>query len=142
MSKLLDRSLLLQKEELEIVKVELDKGAHVFVRQMTGHEKDTFEKSILKETKDDKGLVIGFESDNEDFRAKLAVVTLCDEKGNLLLKPTDYKALSHSMSAGRLEKIVDEAQKLNKITPEAKELLIKNSDGDQVASSNSDSVEN
>jgi hypothetical protein len=45
------------------------------------------------------------------------------------------------MSAARLEKIVNKAQELNKITDEDKESLVKNSSGDLVASSPSDSVE-
>ena len=45
------------------------------------------------------------------------------------------------MSAARLEKIVNKAQELNKISEEDKESLVKNSSGDQVASSPSGSVE-
>ena len=45
------------------------------------------------------------------------------------------------MSAARLEKIVTQAQELNKSSEEDKEKIVKNSSGDQVASSPSDSVE-
>jgi len=134
---LLNRTSLLKKEEVQIVKVDLGNDEFVFVRQMSGRERDTFEQSILKEVKNEKGDVTGYDRSLVDFRAKLAVVTLCDEKGNSLLKPEDYEMLSLNMSARRLEKIVNEAQKLNAITEEDKENLVKNLGGDQVADSNS-----
>lgn len=140
MTKLLDRSSLLKKEEVTVVKVDLGKGEFVYVRQMSGRERDTFEQSLLKEIKDKNGNVTGYDRNLIDFRAKLAVVTLCDEVGDTLLQPKDYELLSCNMSARRLEKIVNEAQKLNAMTDEVKEELVKNSDGDQVANSNSDSA--
>lgn len=140
MTKLLDRKSLLKKEEVQIVKVELGKDEFVYVRQMSGRERDTFEQSLIKEVKDAAGTVTGYDRTLMDFRAKLAVVTLCDEKGVSLLQPSDYEMLSINMSAKRLEKIVNEAQKLNAITEEDKENLVKNSGGDQVASSSSDSA--
>lgn len=142
MANFLDRKMLLEKEKMEIVKVEFDNGDYVFVRQMTGHERDTFEQSLLKKNRDSKGTIVGYEQSTEDFRAKLAVVTVCDEQGEMIFHPGDYATLSRSMSAKRLEKIVNEAQKLNAITEEDKEEIIKNSVADQVGSSSSASVEN
>ena len=142
MSNLLNREALLKKEELEVVKVELSKDEFVFVKQMTGRERDNFEQSLLKKTKDAKGQIVGFEQATEDFRAKLAVVTICDEKGVLLLKHEDYPLLSQMMSATRLEKIVNVAQKLNAISEEDKEALVKNSEAGQPGSSTSGFVKN
>jgi len=135
---LLNKNDLLKKEELEIVKVDLGKGDFVYVRQMTGRERDQFEQTLVRENKDVAG---GVERALEDFRAKLAVHTICDEHGVLLLTKADAATLSQNMSARRLEAIVNKAQELNKITEEDKENLVKNSKGDQVASSPSDSVE-
>jgi hypothetical protein len=142
MGNLLDKASLLTKEKLEIKKVEFENGDYVYVRQMTGREKDIFEQSLVKKNKNDKGLVVSFEQSTEDFRAKLAVVTLCDADGKSLLEPKDYATLSLNMSAKRLEIIVNEAQKLNAISEEDKEVLVKNSVAVQDGSSNSDSVEN
>lgn len=142
MGNLMDRKMLLEKEKMEIVKVEFEDGNFVYVRQMTGHERDTFEQSLLKKNRDSKGTIISYEQATEDFRAKLAVVTVCDEQGNALLQPTDYGVLSRSMSAKRLEKIINVAQKINAITEEDKEALVKNSDADLVGNSNSDSAGN
>jgi hypothetical protein len=142
MKKLLDRTLLLKKEVLEIEQVDLGKDEFIYVKQMTGRDRDKFEQSLLTEKKDKNGEVIGFDRATEDFRAKLAVRTVCDAEGNLLMEPGDYELLSQNMSAARLEKIVNAAQKLNMISETDKENLVKNSVGDQVASSTSDSAEN
>lgn len=142
MSILLDRRALLSKEKLEIVKVELDKDEYVYVKQMTGRDRDYFEQSLIVEKKNEKGEVIGYDRATEDFRAKLAVITICDENGKLLLQPGDFRTLSENMSAARLDKIINAAQEINKISEVSKENLLKNSEGDQVANSNSGSVEN
>lgn len=139
---LLDRKRLLSKEALEIIKVDLGRDEFVFVRQMTGRERDRFEQSLIKETKDEKGATVSYDRSLEDFRAKLAVVTLCDESGKSLLQPDDFPVLSQNMSAARLEKIVNEAQRLNKITEQDKEALVKNLGAVPDGNSNSDSVEN
>jgi hypothetical protein len=141
MGNLLTKELLLQREKMEVKKVEFENGDFVFVREMTGYERDCFEQSLLRRIPDRKGGTT-FEQTTENFRAKFAVCVMCDEEGKLLLDPKQYNELSKSMSARRLEKIVEEAQKLNNITEEAKEELIKNSDADQVGNSISDSVEN
>jgi hypothetical protein len=136
----LDRKKLLEKEELKITKVEFSDGNFTFVRQMTAHERDKWEESLVKETKLPGGKV-EYKRDMDDFRAKIAVCTLCDEKGNLLLHPSDYATLSDNMTGVKLYKIVEEAQKLNNVTEEDRENLVKNSDAAQSGNSNSDSVE-
>lgn len=133
---LLTRDLLLQKEELKREKIELSDNMFVYVRQMTGRERDKFEKTLVKQVR--RGGKTDYESTLDDFRAKLAVCTLCDESGELILKMEDYPTLSSNMSAAKLEKIINTAQKLNKISEEDKEDLVKNSGGDQVADSSSD----
>lgn len=139
---LLTREVLLQKDDLKVEKVELSKG-YVFVREMTGHEKDVWEQSMLKQKPSgNKNKGVEYETTLEDFRAKLAVVTVCDADGNLLFKPEDAKVLNKMMSATNMERIVTAAQKLNAISEEEKEELLKNSEADQTDSSNSNSVEN
>jgi len=136
---LLDRNSLLKKEDLSVQKVELGKDEFVFVRQMTGRERDRFEQSLIKEEKGAKGAV-EYKRSLEDFRAKLVVCTVCDETGSLLLRPTDIEVLSTSMSAARLEKIVNAAQALNNISEQDKEELVKNSEAAPSGNSTSDSV--
>ena len=138
---LLDRNKLLKKEDLEIVKVDLGNDEFVFVRQMTGRERDRFEQTLVKEVKDQKGNVT-YEKTTEDFRAKLVVSTVCDGAGKLLLEVSDYSILSQNMSAAKLEKIIQQAQKLNKIMEEEKDDLLKNSDAGVTGSSTSGSAKN
>lgn len=140
MENLLDRKQLLTKEKLEIVKVDLGNETCVYVKQMTGTERDGFEKSLLKERFDKKGVVVGFDQATDNFRAKLAVCTVCNAEGVLLLEPGDVERLGQSMSAYTLEKIVNASQKLNAISPEDKEELVKNSLTAQEGNSSSDSV--
>lgn len=139
---LLTREALLQKDDLKVEKVELSKG-YVFVREMTGHEKDVWEQSMLKQKPSgNKNKGVEYETTLEDFRAKLAVVTVCDAEGNLLFKPEDAKVLNKMMSATNMERIVTAAQKLNAISEQEKEEILKNSEADQTDNSNSSSVEN
>lgn len=143
MGNFLDRSKLLEKEVLQIEKVVFEDGDFVYVRQMTGRERDIFESSLVKKIRDPKtGLVVSWEQTTDDFRAKIAVATVCTEDGKLVFEPRDYAALSINMSAKRLETIMEKAQALNKISDKDKEELVKNSvavlDGD----SHSDSVQN
>jgi len=118
---LLNRDALITKEALEIQKVDLGKGDFVYVRQMNGFEKESFEHSIIN-LKDD-GTV---ERQSDDFRAKLAVCTVCDKDGKLILKRADIKVISRSMSAARLTKIADIASEMNKMDEESKEEVAKN----------------
>ena len=138
--KVLTRESLLQKEELEVEQVDLGNGECVFVRQMTGRERDRWERSLFREEKDEKGDTTSVRA-MDDFRAKLVVNCICDEHGKAILQFEDYETLSKNMSARKLEKIVNVAQQLNKISEEDKEALIKNSDAGQAGNSSSDSVE-
>ena len=142
MGQLLGKAELLQKEKLEIEKVEFDNGDYVFVRQMTGHERDMFEQSMLRKNRDGKGNVISVETIMDDFRSKLAAITLCDGEGKSILDAQDYKVLSNHMSAKRLEKIINVSQKLNAITEEDKEEIVKNSKPEVEGNSSSVSAEN
>ena len=133
--KLLSREQLLTNENLDVTKIEFEKGEGVYVRQMTGRERDTFEQSII--SFDKKGNV---ERKTQDFRAKLAVCTVCDAEGDLLFKPEDAEMLSMNISAARLEEIVKVAQKINGMSSEDVEELTKKSKGGRTASSTSGSA--
>jgi hypothetical protein len=137
----LNKEALLRKQELKIEEVDLGNNEVIYVRQMTGHERDQFEQSMRKEVKKN-GVVEGYDLVLADFRAKLAVCTLCDEGGALLLGMGDFQILSNNMSAERLETIINTAQRLNAISKEDKEGLIKNLEVVPESNSNSDSVKN
>ncbi len=134
---LLNKKQLLSRDDLEIKKVYLNDEDYVCVRQMTAKERDTFEQSMLKPIKDQQGNIIDYEREMENFRAKLAVSTICDDNGKLLLNFNDYLSLSQSMSAKKMERIINTAQELNKITEDDKEAMVKNSKGGQSENSTS-----
>ena len=139
---LLDRKGLLKKEPFKIEKVELSADSYVFVRQMSGRERDHFEQSLLKAKKGKNGATESYEQSLEDFRAKLAVCTVCDEEGTIILQKDDYEMLSLNMSATTLEKIITTAQKINSITEQDKDALVKNSEAGVADNSTSGSVKN
>jgi hypothetical protein len=136
----LNREALLKREKLQIKKVEFEDGDFTYVRQMTGMEKDTFEEGLLEEVKDASGEVVDFKRSYSNFRAQLAVATLCDEQGNLLMKPGDAPLLGIRMTASKLMRIAGEATKLNSISKSDQEKIVKNSVGGQSDVSHSDSA--
>ena len=140
--KTLNRAALLTKEKLEVVLVDLGKDECVYVRQMTAYERDKFEQSLRKEVSNPRTGETKIELLLENFRAKLAVYTVCDEKGTPIFEVEDFETLSKSMSASRMEKIINVAQEINAITEKDKEGLLKNSEADQVGNSTSASAKN
>jgi len=132
----LTREDLLKKQKLRIEKVDLGGGDFVYVTEMTGQGRDKFEQSLItfKGEEGNEKMVRTM----DDFRAKLAVNTVCDENGKLLFHPEDYKLLSQNISATRLERIVNKAQELSKISEQDVENMVKNSKDAQNAGSISD----
>ena len=88
----LTKEQLLAKEELKIEKVILGKD-HTFVRQMNAHEHSLYSQLLTKQVpvlEDGKETgETAVESVVEDWPSKLVACTLCDDKGNLLLKAED-----------------------------------------------------
>ena len=136
----LNRTQLLEKMKTTVKKVDLGDGDFVYVRGMYAGERDAFESSLLKEVRNRND--IDYVRDQRDFRAKLAVCCVCDSKGKNLFQQKDYQLLSENMSAERMERIVDVAQSLNKISEEDREALTKKSKGDRKDNSTSDSPGN
>ena len=144
--------LLEQQDVLAIEKVELKDGkgvirGHVFVREMTAKEKDTWEGSLRKEVPSIGGQKSGKQQveiamNLTDYRAKLAICTICDAQGvrQFDMTKNTITNLSEKLSAANMERIADAASLLNKITKEDQDELTKNSEADQNDSSNSDSA--
>jgi hypothetical protein len=121
--------------------VDLGDGDFVYVRQLTGRERDQFERSLLRQVKSRKGEVT-YEESMGDFRAKMVVNAICDEKGNNILEPGDFELLSRSISAARLELIVAKVNELNRIIEADVAAMVKNSEPGQTESSSSESAGN
>lgn len=105
----------LQIEEVVIPEWE----GSVFVRGMTGAERDAFESSVV----DIRGTSQKINMLN--VRAKLVSLTTCDEDGNRLFEDADVIELGKK-SASALQRIFDVAQRLSGLTKDELKALEKN----------------
>lgn len=142
MSKLLlTKEMLLESPKLEKAEVETSKGT-LLVREMTGTEKEAWEKSLARTEGNDATGKPKIVYDLSNYKAKLVCATVCDEDGNLLFTMREAALVSSAFKASDLEKIVNKAQEINGISTEEKEAMLKNSKAEQEEGSNSNSAEN
>lgn len=127
----------LEKQKLEVEKIDLGDGDFIYVREMYGSERNAFELSLRKYVKEDEEGDVAGELDLSNFNAKFVVSCACDEKGRLLFKPEDALTLGNSMGFRRLSLISGAAAKLNKWGEEQKAAVIKNSGAAQSGDSGS-----
>jgi hypothetical protein len=117
----LTRDAILKAEDLkkELVKVP-EWGGDVYIRCMTGTERDLFESEAY--TVKGKDVQIN----RENFRARLLVRVLVDEKGDRLFTDKDIAALG-AKSAKPLDRIFAVAMRVNGLSRDDVEELTKNS---------------
>lgn len=94
-------------------------GGLVYIRQMTGLERDAFELACMAP---------GGAVDRSNLRGKLAVMTVCDIDGRLLFRPEQAAELG-AKSGRALARIWELAAPHNGITEADADELLKNSDG-------------
>jgi hypothetical protein len=117
---MLSRDSILAFDDLKKVEVPIPEwGGSVFVRMITGAERDGFEASLI----DIKGK--SKKANLANYRAKFASLVVCDEKGQRLFSDEDAEKLGKKCAAA-LDRIMDVAQKLNHISEEDVEELVKN----------------
>lgn len=131
--RLLTRAEILAAPDLprELVSVP-EWGGSVYVRTMTGAERDALETEMFQADGTDVG--VSLDSYLANFRAKLVARCVVDEDGDRLFSDTDVVALGQK-SAAALQRVVAVAQRLSAITPADVEALRKNSDAPADASS-------
>jgi len=114
---MLTRDQILAADDLprELVKVP-EWGGEVYVRTMTGIERDRWEIQVVASNK---------KSSPENIRAMMAALTVCDENNNLLFTQDDVEALGKK-SAAALDRVLQAAMSLNQISQSAVEELEKN----------------
>jgi len=115
---------ILSAQDIKKEKVNIPEwGGDIWVKSLTGKERDAFEKSIMEFSAEAgvKPKVI-----YENMRAKLCVLTVCDDNGLLIFTEDDVEALGKK-SAKPLSVIFDLAQKLSGLTEEDVKGLSKNS---------------
>lgn len=91
-------------------------GGDVFLKGMSGAERDAFESSIMG--RDGK-------MSTENIRAKLLVKTIVDEKGERIFTDGDIQELGKK-SAKALDLLFERAQKLNRLSDKDIEDMSKN----------------
>jgi hypothetical protein len=102
-------------------------GGQVFIRTISGTERDNFEQSIVK----------GKGTDLTNLRAKFCVLVICDESGNRIFNDNHVSVLGKK-SAAALDRIFDAGRKLNGMTDGDVKELEKNSGAIQPGDSTSD----
>ena len=101
-------------------------GGMVYVRTMTGGERDAWELSLTD----------GEKRNLSNVRARLAVLVMVDEFGARLFRDDQADALGEK-SAAALDRIFDVAIRLNKLSQQDVEDLEKNSVAGQAGNSSS-----
>ena len=91
-------------------------GGDVYVRGMTGAERDKFELDLAQRRKLGK---------STRFRASLVVATVCDEAGNPIFLAKDVDAID-AMPAAGLDRVTTIATRLSGIGADDAEELEKN----------------
>lgn len=106
-------------------------GGSVFVRTMSGTDRDAFEQDIIDARKHDAERAEQSDApvkstELTNIRARLAVKTICDAEGNRLFGDDDADTLGKK-SGKALDRIFDVAQRLNGIGQKEVEELEGNS---------------
>lgn len=121
--------LLAAKVARESVPVKVNgKTGTVWVRGMTGTERDSWEQTVFAKRKGAKDEVYPY------YRASLIVRSVCDDKGARLFSDEDIVRVSE-MPADILDDIYDVAARLSGISQEEVDRIEKNSMTDQSQSS-------
>jgi hypothetical protein len=118
---MLTRDDILKTNDLPIEAVDVPEwGGTVYVRTISGRERDDFEESMLT------GKGKNRQVNTRNIRAKLCALCLCDVNGVPLFGNEDVDALGQK-SAAALDRLFTVATRLNGISKEDVEELAKNS---------------
>ncbi len=117
----LSKDQILEADDLQNQEVDVPEwGGTVYVRSMTGADRDAFEASMVTVNPDGSRT-----PDMRNLRAKLVALTLVDEAGNRLFEVADIPRLALK-SAAALERVFEAAQRLNGLGVKAEEDAVKN----------------
>ncbi len=98
-------------------------GGEVRVRGLSAAERDRFEERIVKREGKHARVIL------TDVRAKLAALSMVDERGERLFNDGEVAVLTRK-SAAALQRVFEVAQRLSGLTDEDVEELEKNSESD------------
>jgi len=132
----LSASDILAAEDRKTVKLYVPEwGGNVYLRTISGTERDEFEKTLLVERLElnAQGLPEMKEvQDLSNIRAKLLVRVLCDAEGKSIFT-ADHIAALGAKSAAALTRVYNKASELNKVSDKDIKELAGNSDGEATA---------
>ena len=101
---MLDRKAIFAANDLDIQKVDVPEwGGEVGIRGLTARERDLFEASI------------GTSVNLDNLRARLVVLTLCDDDGERVLQDKDATALGKK-NAQVVDRLFEVARRLSGMT--------------------------
>lgn len=120
----LDRQQIDDVSDRVIVPVDVPEwGGRVFVRSLSGRERDRFDDLNLVEVSEGK-----LEFNSEDYRARLAAMSICNEGGTLLYdvaNERDIKILADKNGCA-LERICEKAKEISGLDRKSRESDRKN----------------
>lgn len=129
---MLNRDQIVNAPDLKTETVEVPEwGGEVLVRGLTGQQRDAFEQWFQKQSKSKAGV--------PNVRARLAVLSIVDEKGDRVFNDADIDMLGDK-SGAMLDRVFDAVQRLSGISGDDVDEMVKNSTADQSADSTSDSL--
>jgi hypothetical protein len=99
---------------------------HVYIKTLTGRERDAFEASLIKEVPRDDGEGTKEIQTTENVRAKLLIWTLCDKDGKQLFSMEQADALG-DLPANGLTRAYNLSSKVNAMSDADVKDLAKNS---------------
>ncbi len=114
----LNREEILGADDIQVELIEVPEwGGDVWVKGMTGQERDKFEDELIIRSTVGKGRKTTQVSEVSlaDIRAKLCSMTICDKDKTRLFTEKDVKALSKKIEAA-LQRVFEIAQELSGIT--------------------------
>jgi hypothetical protein len=128
---IISRESVIKSERFEMVEVDVTEWGEinpetgkpqkssVFVRELSGREKDNFESGLVEIKGRKQKLKL------EDLRARMAVAVCCDENRNPIFKSEDVEWLTQK-SSRPLTRIYNAAKEINDLSEEDEEELLKN----------------
>jgi hypothetical protein len=123
---MLTREQILSSQDRKIQKVTVPEwGGDVYVRSLSGAERDQFEEGNLIREKDRKRGFVSLDIRIQDAKTRLVALSVCDEAGTRLFSDADVEALSKKNSAA-IARLSGVASALSGITDENLEDLLKN----------------
>jgi hypothetical protein len=118
--KILNRDEILSADDLEKKKVHVPEwGGSVFIRMMTGAERDAYEIMMFGEDNKKKTFV--------NMRAKFLAFTIVDESGKPIFTDSDIEALGKK-GIKPIDRVYTAARKLNALSDEDVDEILKKSD--------------